>query len=621
MCGIFGIVNFDGNVDVGIGKKATQLLRHRGPDNTGYYNDKDIFLGHTRLSIVDLNKRGHQPMSSSNGKLWISYNGEIYNFKSLRGKLEKKGYRFKTETDTEVLLYLYKDRGRDCVKFLDGMYAFAIWDSEKKELFMARDHIGIKPFYYVFNDNNFYFSSEMKSFFVDDNVPREIDFHSLNAYLAYDYMVLPRTLFKDIFELPPGHCAVYNASGLKIEKYWELPHTNMFINGSSKKVDELLKKSVEKRLMSDVPVGIFLSGGLDSSAVLAYVSEINKEPISSVSLGYEVEEDELSYARIVADKFNSDHHEVILDQDKAVDILPEVVYHLDQPLAESTAVSYYFMAKYLKKYATVALSGEGSDELFYGYRKHVAMAKLRGMRFKSLMRNSSFLLSFLQKIYPNVRSRKYIDYIKDVVKSSKDPVQSYLVLNYVSFYKNELEKLFENEDCVKEINFPTKVMIDCFNKRKNFFNKMSYFDYKVWLPGRLLMRIDKPTMASAVETRVPFLDINLINYSTSVNPLVRLKKKILVEGLKNKLPNEILYRKKKGFYFPLNQWFSNRLKDSLNNLEPRLKESGLFNVPYVKSIMKHHNRFRNDQKLWNILLFQIWYDIYINGENFRKIRL
>src|SRR3989344_3735945 len=322
MCGIYGIVNFtEKQVDVSSGKKATQLLSHRGPDSMGYYADDYVFLGHTRLSIVDLNKRGSQPMHSQRGKLSITYNGEIYNFKKLRASLEEKGYQFNTETDTEVLLYLYHRFGKDCVQYLDGMFAFAIWDAQKKELFMARDPIGIKPLYYISQGDNFYFSSEIKSFFVHEDIPRKIDFQS-------------------------------------------------FIDGSPEKINDLLKQAVEKRLMSDVPVGIFLSGGLDSSAVLAYVSEITKDPMNSVSLGYGVPEDELSYAKLIADTFNSIHHEVILDKDKAVSMLPEVVYHLDQPLAESTAVSYYFMAKHLKKYATVALSGEGSDELFYGYRKH-----------------------------------------------------------------------------------------------------------------------------------------------------------------------------------------------------------------------------------------------------------
>ena len=622
MCGIYGIVNFtEKQVDVSSGKKATQLLSHRGPDSMGYYADDYVFLGHTRLSIVDLNKRGSQPMHSQRGKLSITYNGEIYNFKKLRASLEEKGYQFNTETDTEVLLYLYHRFGKDCVQYLDGMFAFAIWDAQKKELFMARDPIGIKPLYYISQGDNFYFSSEIKSFFVHEEIPREIDFQSLNAYFAYDYMVLPKTLFKDIFEIPPGHIGTYTRQGLTLTPYWKLPNNQSFIDGSPEKINDLLKQAVEKRLMSDVPVGIFLSGGLDSSAVLAYVSEITKDPMNSVSLGYGVPEDELSYAKLIADTFNSIHHEVILDKDKAVSMLPEVVYHLDQPLAESTAVSYYFMAKHLKKYATVALSGEGSDELFYGYRKHLAMAKLKEMNHKNVLKHSSLFFSALQKIYPNIRSRKYIDYLKETLHASNDPVQSYLVLNYVSFYENELKKLFKDRECLKEIDFPRKVMEDCFKQRDMIFNKMSYFDYKVWLPGRLLMRIDKPTMAHAVETRVPFLDLKLLNYAMSIRPEARLGKKILIDALKNKLPQEILTRKKQGFYFPLNQWFSTRLKDALIDLKPQLKETGLFQIPYIEKIIKQHHRFRNDQKLWNILLFQIWHDIYINGQNYKKIRL
>src|SRR3989344_2868425 len=353
-------------------------------------------------------------MFSADERLVIVYNGEIYNFKELKKELESKGCKFNSGTDTEVLLYLYKDRGKKIVNDLDGMFSFLILDRDKKEGFIARDRIGKKPFYYTFFDDKFYFASEIKALLVNEELPREVDKEALSGFLAYDYVIPPKTMFKGIFELMPGHYGVYNSKGLKISQYWDLPCYNNFIRGDAKKVDELLKKAVEKRLMGDVPVGIFLSGGLDSSAVLSYVAEVNKEKISSLTMGYNVPEDELKYARIVADKFNTNHHEVILSEDDAINIIPEVVYHLDQPLAESTAVSYHLLAKHIKKYATVVLSGEGSDELFLGYKRHGAMAKLESYRKMSgALKGSSYVFSGLQKVYPNIRSRKYLDYLKE----------------------------------------------------------------------------------------------------------------------------------------------------------------------------------------------------------------
>ena len=625
MCGIFGIIDLKEKnaIDYGIGKKATSLLRHRGPDDYGHYHDEHVFLGHRRLSIVDLSRKGKQPMFSSDGKLAIVYNGEIYNFKELRKGLEKK-YRFNTLTDTEVLIYLYKEKGRNCVKHLDGMFAFLIWDFEKKEAFIARDILGKKPFYYTFSNGRFYFSSEIKALFADREIKKEVDKEALNGFLAYDYVIPPKTMFKEVFELMPGHYAVYNSKGFKTEKFWELPDCNKFIPGDVNKIDELLKKAVEKRLMGDVDVGIFLSGGLDSSAVLSYVAEINKEKISSLSVGYDVGEDELKFAKIMADRFNTNHYEVILSQQDTIKILPEVVYHLDQPLAESTAVSYYFMSRFFKKKAkaTVALSGEGSDELFLGYKRHNYMAKLnRYSKLKSVISRSSYVLHLMRKAYPDVRSRKYIDWLTEYLGSAKDPVKSYMVLNYVSFYEDELKKLVKDEESLKYINYPEQVMKDAFKQRENLFNKMGYFDYKVWLPGRLLMRIDKPSMAASVEVRCPFMDKNLIEYATSIDPKVRLRKKILINALKNKLPREITDRRKKGFYFPLNQWFGSELNTCLENLNEKLKGSGLFNNGYIKKLQGEHNKFRNDQKLWNLLMFQLWYEIYINGKDYKKIRL
>ena len=611
MCGIVG---FNWN-DKTLLKEMMRTLAHRGPDESGIYLDDDISLGHQRLKIIDL-KTGRQPIHNEDGTIQITSNGEIYNYLDLKKDLEKKGHRFYTNTDTEVIVHAYEEYDRDCVNKFNGMFAFAIWDSNKKQLFLARDRLGIKPLYYYFKADKFIFASELKAILECDEVERNVDLNALNEYFLYKYVPSNRTMIKDIYKLLPGHTLVFRNNAINVSRYWDLKEniSNKSEDYYVKKLRELLRESVKMRLMSDVPLGVYLSGGIDSSCIVALMSEM-WDNIKTFSVGFGSEgESEVGYARYVSEYFGTDHYEVNVDEED-LKILPEMVWHLDEPVADAATLPTYVISRFAKKEVTVVLAGEGGDELFAGYDNYKIM--MLGHNFSKTIPN--FLKSKISGTGRYVGDYSNAKRVFNLM-CAKDEYERYLGVISV-FNKNERRKLGFNKENSSNNYFPNDMKL---------LNKLLYFGINTWLPNDFLMKADKMTMAYAIEERVPLLDHNIAEFSFTLPPNLKLRgmtgKYIFKKAMIGILPKRIIYRRKHGYNAPMDHWFKHSLKDVLMQL---LDESShnLYDKRYATNLLeefqksgKNYNmNFYNAQKLWSILIFEMWYKMFIEGEKVKKL--
>jgi len=589
MCSISGFTWEDKSLI----RKMNKILAYRGPDDNGIYTNNNISLGHNRLSIIDLSKAGHQPMSDKDGTIWIVFNGEIYNFKEIREKLEKKGHNFNSNTDTEVIIYAYKEFGPNCLSIFNGMFALAIWDERKKELFLARDRIGIKPLYYMCNGKNLIFSSEIKAI-IQHDIDKVIDLQSLNSYFTYRFIPSNKTIISRINKLLPGHYAIFSDGFLKIKKYWDLEwkisdkSEYYFINILNK----LLFSSVKKRLMSDVPLGAFLSGGIDSSTIVAIMSKIMDVPVKTFTVGYGHETDEFKYAQKVSNFLSTDHHELLLEYKKITRKLPSIIWQMDELHSEITMIPTYFLSEYAKKKVTVVNLGEGADELFSGYITY----KIGANMFKPVPK-------FLKKLV--------------------------YIWNYSPFKKRDRNKLFKfsftNENILNKY-------LTCKNPPhypKNFLNRLLFFDIKNELPNWELTRADRMTTAHGIEGRVPFLDYKIVELSTRIQARYKQPnfngKFILKKLALNYLPRDIVLRKKQGFTTPMHAWIKENLEDAFeviffNNKKP------FFDYNYIKQLIQKHKALTKPKpfkhysfQLFILLFFDIWYEMYINDKPIKEI--
>lgn len=629
MCGITGFVGFN---DKNLIKRMTQVISHRGPDDHGYFSDKNIELGNRRLSIIDLSKNGRMPMCNENEDIWITYNGEIYNFQELRKELEEKGHRFKSNTDTEVIIHAYEEYGQNCVKKFNGMFAFAIWDARKgkKQLFLARDRLGVKPLYYTKKGNKFIFGSEIKSILKYKEPKKEINLNALSSYLSLRYTLGNETLLKGIFKVPPASVLTYKNRQIKIETYWNSEHNK--INLSEKAVQQrvynYLKDSVQKRLVSDVPLGVFLSGGVDSSVIVSLMRDLGIEDIKTFSIGFEDERiSELRYARKVAEKFSTDHHEYTIKQD-SLEKLPEMIWHLEEPIAAASYVPYYFLCKKAREKVTVVLAGEGADELFGGYvhYKNLLLGK-KVPDFVKRMLQKEVIKKILEKV-PVKLYDKAFDYpvsmgdegrkrLVDFASSLNDGVKSYS-LNASLFSeenKTELSNGFILENSVN-------ILREMMKSNTDVLNKITSFEIKNWLPDRILLQQDKISMASSLEAREPFLDFRFVEFTQSLPPRYKIQKGIgkyiLKKAFEKSLSKEILYRKKIGFFVPLENWMDNKenfgyLIDEYLDKKTLAKRN--LNCNYVEKLMKHRNksRFLYSNQLFSLIALEIWQRKFIDS--------
>ncbi|MDP7244675.1 MAG: asparagine synthase (glutamine-hydrolyzing) [Flavobacteriales bacterium] len=634
MCGICGF-NFS---DRALLRSMNDCISHRGPNSKGYFTDKYISLGHRRLSIIDLTKSGNQPMFNEDKSIVLIYNGELYNFKEIKKSLQEKGHSFSSNTDTEVVVHAYEEYGTNCLNHFNGFFSFALYDSKKKILFLARDRIGIKPLYYYYDQKKFIFASEIKCILEDETVKRDINKNSLNEYFMFRYVHSNETILKNIYRVKPGCMLLFNCKNnkLDIKKYWDvsIENKNYDENICAKNIFELFRDSVERRLMSDVPLGVYLSGGIDSSSVVAMMKRFGVKNINTYSVGfqYDVLGNELEYAKKVSDIFETKHHEFIIKPD-IIKELPKIVWHLDEPLADPAVVPIYFLSKEAAKSVTVILSGDGADELFAGYDQYKFTALGNKIRFLPRMIRKNLIpltvkalpKQLLDKIYKyssTTGSKIHERFGKFISSVNENKAKAYLEVISV-FDEDEKNKLLN--DSYKSKNPYLLLNKTYFSNHKDFLNQLTYMDLKTYLPEDLLMKPDKMCMAFGIEARVPFLDHRLVEYAFNMPSRLKLKgnttKYIMKKSFKNLLPYDILHRKKQPFQVPLDQWMSKDLKDYFRNLIEDKINDKFFNKNYIKKILDNYNRSKlfYGRQIWSLGIFNIWHKIYVEEENISNI--
>ena len=615
-------------------KRMRDVITHRGPDDEGLYLNGTVGLGHRRLSIVDV-AAGHQPMTNEDGRLHIVYNGEIYNHSDFRAELEARGHTYRTHCDTETILHLYEEHGPRCVEYLRGMFAFAIWDDVKRELFIARDRLGVKPLYYVHTaDGSLYFASEIKALLEAGAVGKpEINFRALPDYLANHGTSADETLFDQVRRLLPGHTLLWRDGQIRIEKYWDVsfrPEDESQRERSDedyvREWTELFERSVRLRLMADVPLGMFLSGGIDSSAIAAVMSRMVSEPIKTFSVAFaEREANELEYARMVARAFKTDHHEVLVSPEDFFAELPRLVWHEDEPLAHPSSVALYFVSRLASEHVKVVLTGEGSDELMGGYERYykTLLQLSLGPRYRKWTpRGVREMLSRRIESLP-VQSRVRHKLTRTFLCLEPD-VENIYFDNFAVFRSRMQEELLAPE--TKE----RAGMIEPYREMRRYFdaadsdsllNRMLYADMKTYL-HELLMKQDQMSMAASIESRVPFLDHKLVEFTARLPVRMKIRrgwttKYILRESMKGVLPEPILSRKKMGFPVPVGAWFRGPYRRVVDEyiLSERATGRGLFNPEFVRGMVARHMKGENhSERLWALVNFEMWMRTFFDGE-------
>jgi len=631
MCGICGIYNFDSekNVDPALIQQMMEVIKHRGPDDEGVYVNKNIGLGHRRLSIIDLAK-GHQPICNEDKSVWIIFNGEIYNFQELRNWLIKKGHIFQTNSDTEIIIHLYEEKGDDFVTDLRGMFAIAIWDEKKKKIVLARDRLGKKPLYYLADKTKLVFASEIKSILEDKTIDRQIDYEALDDFFSFLCIPAPKTIFKEIKKLLPGHILVATHEKLFVKEYWDLkflPDEGKDERYYKERLLELLSSAVECRLMSEVPLGAFLSGGIDSSTVVALMSTLLDYPVTTSSIGFKEEAfNELDFARLIAKRYKTNHYEQVVTQD-AFEMINKLIWHFDEPFADSSAIPTYYVSKTAREHVTVALSGDGGDEVFAGYTRRYFYDRLENQVRRLLpdfIRRG--ILPLIARYYPK------LDWLPQILKIFRvktiltnitySPEQAFF--NSMSIYNDEFKNRLYSEDLKTKLSGYSS-----FNLFEYYFNRtrgwdplsrIQYVDTKTYLPNDILVKVDRMSMAVSLEVRAPFLDHKLVEFAATIPSDLKLKgmvsKYILKKTIRHLLPEKILTRKKMGFGVPIGLWLKSELKDIAQQtlFQTKLTQSGYFNLDFIRWMWNQHQRGISNftSHLWALLMFELWHQRFIN---------
>ena len=630
MCGIAGAWSRTGApVDPGLLETMCDRLSHRGPDARGTRALGPVGLAHTRLAILDLSEAGRQPMSDSDGDVWITYNGEIYNFQELRAKLEAKGYRFKSQTDTEVLLYLYREYGADFLGDLRGMFAFAIWDGGRRRWMLARDRVGKKPLYYYLSDQRLVFASELKAILADPSVPREVWPEGLCDFLSFGFVPDPKTIFRGIRKLPPGSFALIDENGERLVEYWDLQFRESNGHDEAHFREQLVAKlqdAVECRRISDVPLGAFLSGGIDSSAVVALMAQRqNGTRVVTSSIGFEEEEyNELHHARTVVDQYDTDHHEDVVRYDRFETILDTLLWHFEEPFCDESAIATYYLSKLARSHVTVALSGDGGDEGFAGYRKYEQMVQEESWR-KRIPGGvlAGMMLPLLRGSAGRAFGPRAARLANFVESAAADRTESIYLAN-AHLRDHEAKRLFGGDFDTALAGYRSIQAIEPHAQRAeglDFLAAVLYVDTRFLLPGDFLVKVDRMSMASSLEVRCPFLDHHLLEFAATVPSSLKLrdgeKKYILKKSLEPYLPDSILYRRKQGFEVPLVTWFASSLKPYIQR--ELIDDPGVlgvwFDPAYVRRLWEEFLAGRRGHKalLWNLLMFKLWHKRWIEG--------
>jgi asparagine synthase (glutamine-hydrolysing) len=628
MCGICGYYQKEIEADKSILKKMNDQIIHRGPDDEGYYYHEDktkrIGLAARRLSIIDLST-GNQPLPSYSKKNWITYNGEVYNFKELRTELETKGYQFRTKTDTEVIVNLYEEYGEAFVGKLRGMFGLGIYDSKKDKLILARDHIGIKPLYYCLKpgNKNLVFGSEIKSILKFPGINREIDHEAVDWFISLEYIPSPYSIFKHIRKLPAGHILTYEKGQIKIKQYWEVEKKTCSQNIGELREEylSLLNESVKMRMISDVPLGAFLSGGIDSSSIVSSMAGMSTNQVKTFSIGFEEKSySELEYSYRVSKQFGTDHYTKNLSPD-INDLVLYLSDFLDEPLGDFSNFPTYLVSKTAREKVTVVLSGDGGDEIFGGYEHYIAQKIARTIDF-SLFRPFHKSFAKLTHLFPPSTLKKgFVNRVKRFSEGLENPSQNrhFRWMLFLSNYQKS--KLYSPEFLNKSFlgKLPSRVPFDKYFENSRQFdgiNQDLYLDFKTYMVDNILVKVDRMSMATSLEARVPLLDYKMVEFAFSLPEDLKLKgfttKWFMKKSMEGILPNDIIYRRKEGFSIPIKNWLRKELKDLMLEYlsEKRIKDAGFFNYNYINKMIHDHLERKADHahRLWALILFSIWRD-------------
>jgi len=626
MCGIVGF-NFEDQI---LAKKMCDVITHRGPDGQGYYSNRNITLGHRRLSIIDL-KTGDQPIYNEDGSVVVVYNGEIYNYQELKTGLEKRGHHFSTSSDTEVIVHAYEEYGHDCVQMFNGMFAFAIYDSNKDEIFLARDRCGIKPLHYtMLGDGTVLFASEIKAILQYKRVNREMDPQSLHYIINLRYIPGERTMFKGIRRLLPGHTMVVKGHTIQIKKFWEpaLNHTAHPESYYVKMLRKLLDAAVERHLISDVPVGLMLSGGIDSSALVALASQKTDEPLKTFCMGFGNSNDEINDARFVADYFSTDHQELVVDAHLLKDY-PKMIWYADEPKRN---LYPYYISEMVGKNVKTALGGLGSDELFGGYIfKYNFIKGIEGIRKKTISdtkrkisKIADILISF-QTRYGNITDDEHLDYL-EMIRALDDRTDLYLITQTQDkvFDREYLEKIYGENMLKEDLVSIRDIYSQFFKTHHTFLDQLLLADFSIKMTDDFLLVDDRMTMANSIESRVPFLDTTLVDFAFSVPTELKTRdpngKYILKKAMKDILPKQVIQKKKQGFASGVYEVYLKEGRELAQQILPdgNLVKNGYINKEYVEKIL---NEVPNPKLnlhygvIWNLLTCEIWDRMYIESDS------
>jgi asparagine synthase (glutamine-hydrolysing) len=631
MCGICGKVYFDPQRTVTRAEleRMSQTLEHRGPDGEGIWTTGHVGLAHRRLAIIDLRAVAGQPMCNEDASIWLTFNGEIYNFQELRADLVDRGHVFRTTSDTEVIVHAYEEYGRDCLQRFRGMFAFALWDSRTRTLFLARDRVGKKPLYYYQGRDRLVFGSEIKALLADPEVPREPDPVALDHYLALQYIPAPLTAFRGIRKLPAAHWLELRDGHVEIGQYWKLRYTPKHTISMRDAIAELqwhLAEAVRLRLISDVPLGAFLSGGIDSSAVVAHMARALDTPVRTFSVGFaEAAFDERPFARMVAERYGTAHTELVVEAPVA-DILPRLVWHYDEPFGDASAVPSYAIAALTRQHVTVVLNGDGGDENFAGYDRYITDRLLRrgDMVPLSLRRACSALLQRLPESWRQRQPLRKLAKIATLMAQS--PARRYARLGG-HFTPEGRQSLYTDAfRCAGAEADPEGMFVDVFaqSDAEDWTDTALNADVNLYLADDLLTKMDRATMAHALEARSPFLDHVLMEYVATLPPSFKLsgtqKKRVLKASLRGLLPDTVLDRPKMGFCAPIATWFRKELRDMAYDilLAPRARQRGCFRPQVITRLLDTHCRgeANHAEFLWDLLMLELWQRTFIDGDGY-----
>ncbi|MGA2071871.1 MAG: asparagine synthase (glutamine-hydrolyzing) [Terriglobia bacterium] len=626
MCGICGKLNFEQNSSVSpaLVREMLDTIRHRGPDDEGVYSAGQVGLGHRRLSIIDLNT-GHQPLSNEDGTVWIVFNGEIYNYQELRPWLLNKGHRFATQTDTEVIVHLYEELGPECLQKLRGMFAFAIWDEKSKTLFLARDRVGIKPLYYCLTERSLVFASEIKAILADPNVDRAISPQIIDRFLTFYYLPGEETLFKGISKLAPGSYLVVKNGRAEIRQYWDLSFSKPGEKPSPIEAEgqlvELLAETVRQHMIADVPVGVLLSGGVDSTAVLSFAVERTDKKVSTYTVGFSDPgfADERPYAKLAADTFHTQHHDMTISAADFAAFMPRYVWHMEEPVCEPPAIALYYVSKLARQYVKVLLSGEGGDEAFAGYsnyrnilwleRAKSGLYPLVGLLARGLsLTNSVFQSSRIAKYVP-LMTAMFPDYYYSRTSNPYRSVRNGLGDLYSSDFARSIDPEYSLEPVRR---------LQAHVRGQNTLDAMLYIDTKTWLPDDLLIKADKMTMANSLELRVPLLDHKVLEFAAALLPNLKVRrfttKYLAKRALGRRVPKPILDRRKAGFPVPYESWLRNDLRNWVQEVlfDPTTTSRGYFAVPALRKLLARDESIGGFSKeIFSLVTLELWHRTFL----------